>query len=91
MNKCTLCDLEGCETLTKKTFHKEEKTEWGDIRIVEYSTYSCCFDNKHKIYCDFCLGSDKVREMIIARPEKLLKPMLRNTNPYDKWIDLKNE
>ncbi len=84
MNKCTLCDLEGCETLTKKKFHEEEKDVDGNTIIVHRITYSCCFDNKHKKYCDFCLNSPQVREMILAQYEPLQEPKVRNTNPYKR-------
>lgn len=86
MNKCTLCDLEGCEKLTKKIFHLEHPEDKS--KIIENITYSCCYDNKHKDYCDFCLSSPKVRQMIINEPVPLREPKIRNVNPYSKVMKI---
>ncbi len=89
--QCDTCKEEGCENLIKKTFHKEENN-----LVVEYSLHFCCYDNgiprnMLKYWCNTCLSNDKVRQRLIDEADTYVEPKLRDTNPYDKWIDLKHE
>ncbi len=92
MNECDICNSKGCENLIKKTFAKEN----NDLIVVEYSLYYCCYDNgikrdMLKFWCDECLSNDTVKQRLIDEDVPLTTPNIRNTNPYNKWIDLKNE
>lgn len=86
MSDCNHCVVD-CLTPTRKGFQKENQA----FRIINYVEYWCCFHAEKKDYCNNCLQSEQIKELIIIRNRKneVAKDYIRNVDPRKKWIDLK--